>query len=377
MSNIITCPHCKKTFEMSEALKHTLTEIKEEEISKIQKAAEAKATEKVREEIEFKLKDSKNENEELRQQNKDLREQLLELNKTLRELKDKFEKTEVENAKKLNEELEVAKYKIAKAEQEKSQLEKNELKKKLADTEKALDEARRKASQSSQQLQGEVLELELEENLRNEFPEDEIRPIKKGSEGGDILQIVKARNGMKVGSILWETKRTKVWSDSWLPKLREDQRNAGASIAVINSITLPKNVETFKFIDNVWVTAGNCSIPLAHALRTRLLEVASYKLLSKDKGQTKELIFNYLTSETSRHRVEAQVEGIIELQNDLLQEQRALVKSWKKRELQHKKMINNLSAFYGELQAIMGTALPTVKTLELPDPDQAEENNKK
>ena len=166
---------------MSEALKHTLTEIKEEEISKIQKAAEAKATEKVREEIEFKLKDSKNENEELRQQNKDLREQLLELNKTLRELKDKFEKTEVENAKKLNEELEVAKYKIAKDEQEKSQLEKNELKKKLADTEKALDEARRKASQSSQQLQGEVLELELEENLRNEFPEDEIRPIKKGS----------------------------------------------------------------------------------------------------------------------------------------------------------------------------------------------------
>lgn len=359
MNNTIKCKYCGKEIEITEALTHQLKEeITKEILSEKQKEHE--------QEIEqYKNRVEKAEATELQ------------LRKEKNQLAEEKKIFELEKQRQIDSERQAIRKKALEEFKEGHSLVDREKDKQIEDLKKAVAEAQRISNQKSQQLQGEVLELELEENLRNEFPEDEIRPIKKGSEGGDILQIVKARNGMKVGSILWETKRTKGWSDSWLPKLREDQRNAGASIAVINSITLPKNVETFKFIDNVWVTAGNCSIPLAHALRTRLLEVASYKLLSKDKDQTKELIFNYLTSETSSHRVEAQVEGIIELQNDLMQEQRALVKSWKKRELQHKKMINNLSAFYGELQAIMGNALPTVKTLELPDPDQAEENNKK
>ena len=370
MNNTIKCKNCGAEIEISEALTHQIEEQVLASLETRHKSEIEQAKKETKEEAQEEIQKIKN-------QLKETQEAELRVRREKNNLQEEKRSWELEKQRQLDKEREEIRLKAIEEQSEKDKLTLREKDEVIERLKKSVEEWQRKSNVGSQQLQGEVLELELEENLRNEFPEDEIRPIKKGSEGGDILQIVRAKNGAKVGTILWETKRTKGWSDSWLPKLREDQRNAGANIAVLNSISLPKNLDTFKYIDNVWVTSIKCALPLAYALRSRLLEVASLKLLAKDKDQTKELIFNYLTSDISRHRVEAQVEGIIELQNDLMQEQRALVKSWKKRELQHKKMINNLSAFYGELQAIMGNALPTVKTLELPDPDQAEENNKK
>jgi hypothetical protein len=60
----------------------------------------------------------------------------------------------------------------------------------------------RKAEQSSQQTQGEVLELALEHQLRSQFPFDLIEPVAKGEFGGDVLQHVRDNTGELCGKIL-------------------------------------------------------------------------------------------------------------------------------------------------------------------------------
>ncbi len=139
----------------------------------------------------------------------------------------------------------------------------------IASMQKKIEELKRKAEQGSQQLQGEVQELELENLLRAKFPFDTIEPVPKGEFGGDVLQRVVSPGGQPSGTILWESKRTKNWSDGWLAKLREDQRAAKAEIAVLVSQALPKGVETFDVVDGVWVTSPRAALPVATVLRQR------------------------------------------------------------------------------------------------------------
>jgi hypothetical protein len=130
----------------------------------------------------------------------------------------------------------------------------------IASMQRQIEELKRKAEQGSQQLQGEAQELELESVLRGRFPRDVIEPVPKGEFGGDVLHRVVGPLGQEAGAILWESKRTKNWSDGWLSKLRDDQRTAKAEIALIVTNVLPKGVETFDFIDGVWIAETRYAI---------------------------------------------------------------------------------------------------------------------
>ena len=88
-------------------------------------------------------------------------------------------------------------------------------------------------------------ELALEGLLRQKFPRDAFDPVPKGEFGGDLIQHVVGPTGQICGSILWEAKRTKNWSDGWLAKLREDQRAAKADVALLVSHALPKGLQSF------------------------------------------------------------------------------------------------------------------------------------
>ena len=126
---------------------------------------------------------------------------------------------------------------------EQYQLKLAEKEKQIQDAKKANEELKRKLEQGSQQAQGEVLELQLEEMLRSAFPMDHIEPVPKGVNGADVIHKVLTRSGRLCGTIVWESKRTKAWSDGWLQKLKDDQRKLTAEIAVLVSEALPKDCE--------------------------------------------------------------------------------------------------------------------------------------
>ena len=268
--------------------------------------------------------------------------------------------------KKMLKERELIEAQVAKQEQEKSRFEKLELQKKLEDTQKALEDAQRKAQQTSQQLQGEVLELDLENQLREWFPTDEVVPVPKGVDGADLMQKVKNKFSQTAGVILWETKRTKAWSGSWTTKLRDDKRRIDANVAIIVSDVLPDGIETFDLHEGVWVTCYKYALPLATVLRNGLFEVAIARSTAAHKDERLEALFNYLTKDGFRNKFEAQVESIIALKSDLDQEQRSTVRLWKKREMQLKRLLGNTATMYGELQGILGASLPSLPSLEGP-----------
>ena len=228
-----------------------------------------------------------------------------------------------------------------------------------------IEELKQKAEQGSQQLQGEVQELELENQLRAKFPYDLIEPVPKGEFGGDALQRVNSQGGIACGSILWEFKRTKNWSDGWLAKLREDQRSAKAEVSVLVSQAMPKGVETFDLVDGVWVTTPRAAMAVATVLRQGLLQVSQTRALSDGQHTKTEMVYAYLTGPRFKQRVEAIVEAFSSMQEDLDKERKVIIKQWAKRQEQIERVMGATVGMYGDLQGIAGKSLQEIEGLEL------------
>lgn len=289
-----------------------------------------------------------------------------ELIKKQRELDDAKRELELTVEKRVQEGLDATRQQAKKEAEEEQKHKVMEKEQTIAAMQKQIEELKRRAEQGSQQLQGEVLELELENLLRAKFPFDAIEPVPKGEFGGDVLHRVVSTGGQPSGTILWESKRTKTWSDAWLPKLREDQRTAKAEIAVIVTQTLPKGVETFEMVDGVWVTHPRAALPVAAILRQSLLELALARQSSEGQQTKTEMIYQYLTGPRFRQRVEAIVEAFSTMQEDLDKERKAIMKQWAKREEQIERVMGATVGMYGDLQGIAGKSLQEIEGLEFP-----------
>jgi hypothetical protein len=228
-----------------------------------------------------------------------------------------------------------------------------------------IEELRRRADQGSQQLQGEAQEIELESLLRTGLSRDLIEPVAKGEFGGDVLHRVLGPGGQVCGTILWESKRTKNWSDTWLGKLRDDQRAAKADVALIVSSTLPKTIETFGLIENVWVADPRFALPLTIALRQSLIDLAAVRVAHDGQQGKMELVYAYLTGPRFRHRVEAIMEKFTDMQTDLDRERKTMMRLWAKREEQLRGVLESTAGLYGDLQGIAGRAMPEIDSLDL------------
>jgi hypothetical protein len=233
---------------------------------------------------------------------------------------------------------------------------------------KQLTEVKRKLEQSSQQAQGEVIELQLEKLLSATFPDDQIRAIAKGKLGADIIQRVISPGGQHCGTIVWESKNTKNWNKSWLTKLRGDQRREKAEIAVIVSSVLPKGMRShFGQVSGVWVADFSVAVGLAAALRANLVDVARVTMTAQGKTEKMEVLYRYLMSTEFRQRVEAIVEAFVTMRDDLHNEKQATERHWAKREKHLDLVLQNVSGMVGDIQAIT-PAFPRIKRLELPSP---------
>lgn len=229
---------------------------------------------------------------------------------------------------------------------------------------KQVEELQRKAQQGSQQAQGETLELVLEEQLRRHFPFDELQPVPKGEYGGDTLHVVRDGSGRECGRILWEFKRTKVWSAAWLPKLKGDQRAARADLAVIVTQAMPPDVQHFNEVDGVWVSSLSCTLPVATALRSSLMQLAGQRLSAQGQQTKSEMVYGYLTGPQFRARIGAIGEKWNEMQKDLSDEKKVTMKRWAKREKQLEVLLESTTGIYGDLHGIAGRGLAEIEALE-------------
>ncbi|HSW66473.1 MAG TPA: DUF2130 domain-containing protein [Bacillota bacterium] len=298
---------------------------------------------------------------------KALREQLTELTKALREEKKAKENAELDMQKKLSAEQDKIREEVTKSSDEKYRLKIAEQEKKLLDTQKALEEAQRKAAQGSQQLQGEIMELDLEDALGNAFRDDDIEPVAKGVRGGDIRQVVKSPRGTICGVILWEIKRTKNWTDGWIPKLKEDLRAEKANIPIIVTEVMPKQItEDMGVLNGVWICKPALTIILGTLLRKGLLDVGLQKALAENRGTKAEALFNFVTSHEFIQQVESMIETYQDMAGQIAKEKVAFQKIWAQREAQAQSLFLNTANIIGSMQGHIGQAsMPKIRGLDL------------
>ncbi len=352
----VLCPHCGKKVKIDIAIRQQLekTILKDEEEKR--KIELEKAKIQIAKETEEKLaRQAQKELEAFAKENKALEEKLLASEKQAKENEEKIKQEAVKEV------------------SEKGRLEKLEFEKKISDMQKALEEAQRKGKQGSQQLQGEVLELDLEQRLKIAFPNDEFAPVPKGVEGADIWQKIKYRDRV-VGSILWETKRTKAWSNAWIIKLKDDSAKISASEAIIVSQIMPEGMSNFDRKDGVWITTYEHAIGICRYVRFLITSMSSIKSSASQTEEEWGRIRDYMLSDSFKHRMQAHFDGIQALRTGFDAEKRATILRWKKQEAQIEKLDVNTINFYGELKAIVSN-LPEIKGVDSAALDSGDKND--
>ncbi|GAA7548086.1 DUF2130 domain-containing protein [Helicobacter pylori] len=303
--------------------------------------------------------------DEKSKQVQELHQKEAEIERLKRENNEAESRLKAENEKKLNEKLETERERIEKALHEKNELKFKQQEEQLEMLRNELKNAQRKAELSSQQFQGEVQELAIEEFLRQKFPLDCIEEIKKGQRGGDCIQVVHTRKFQNCGKIYYESKRTKEFQKAWAEKLKSDMREIGADVGVIVSEALPKEMERMGLFEGVWVCSFEEFKGLSAVLREGVIQVSLAKKSQENKGDKVNLLYHYLTSSEFSMQVSAIIEGFEQLRAELEKEKNAMARIWKSREKQMEKVFEGTINMYGSIKGIMGNTIGQVKALEL------------
>ncbi|MDA9207381.1 DUF2130 domain-containing protein [Octadecabacter sp.] len=370
----ITCPTCSTEIELTEQLAGPLVadlkatfkdQLAQREAATAQAVAQAEAKAKAAGKAEASAEQVALQ-ERVKEQDEKLREAKTAQAAAMKreqQLKDKEAEMELTLQKMLAAERPALEEKLAKEAQERASLKEAEQAQKIGALTKRIEDLQQRATQGSVQTQGEAAEIVLEDTLAQAFPMDGFVPVGKGVNGADVRQDVMTPTGT-AGSILWESKRTKNWTASWLPKLRGDQRAAGCEIAVITSVALPDGIDSFGMVDGIWVCAPRYAIPLATSLRQGLLDVAGAKGRAMGQETKAELVYEYLTGTQFKQRVDAIVERFEDMQMELAKERKFMERGWALRAKQIDLVIASTVGMHGDLQGIAGRAMPEIESVE-------------
>lgn len=414
MKSQITCPNCDHNIDVNDVLKHQLEDsirkeyaLKDIESKKLlDKKAEELANEKaafllqkeeadenLQKQLEKQLK-SKLEAKEVILKQKLIDEnndQLLALNKELNEKSEKLKelnksKAEIERLKReknemadaikaeqeaaFNKKLTEERDKIKQLSEQSNELKLRELQKQLEDQKKLTEEMKRKQEQGSMQLQGEVMELAIEEWLASKFPLDTIDEIKKGANGADCLQIVNTREFQNCGTIYYESKRTKAFQATWIEKFKNDIREKNANIGVLVTEVMPADMDRMGMKDGIWICTYEEFKGLSAVLRQGMIQLSTALISQENKGDKMEMLYDFLTSNEFKLQMEGIVEGFSQMQEDLKREKNAMKRIWKQREKQIDKVVSNTIHMYGSIRGIAGNAVQSIRALELDEQEE-------
>lgn len=408
---ILTCPQCSHQFEPGDSIRDEVEkelrgkmvdwqkkkdeefklkensflqqlQAKEQETVKLVQDQKKKTEEELQESIRKSVASDYENRLKMLQQNaiesdeklKEARQAQLEFMQKEQALKTKEEELQLTLQRQLIEQREILKEQLQKEETERLslkeqeyQLRMKELEKQLDDQKKLADEMRRKSEQGSMQLQGEVLELLLEELLQSTFPFDKIEEVGKGVRGADCIQTVRNQFGNEAGRIIYESKRTKDFAKDWIEKIKTDMRNLGADVAVIVTQALPKDMERFGEKDGVYICTFAEVRSVSLLLRNAILRVFEAKKSQDNKGDKMVMLYDYLTGGEFSENWKAIREGFMSMKLSIQRERDAMEKLWKAREKQLEKVLLNAAHIKGSVEGIAGTDV-NLNLLEDNDP---------
>src|SRR5688572_367657 len=391
MSTTIKCPNCSHEFALGEVeaeeykkelqqkmatfLKQKDDEYrrKAEELERQKSAIEESTRKKVIDETNAKVKSIEEESKQKSQQLQDMQKKELELLRERNELEQRTKNLDFEIEKRLLEDRKKIEHEISQREHQLFDLKFKEKELQLEGLKKTIEELKRKSEQGSMQQQGEAGEILLEEILRDYFPYDTLEEVGKGVEGADCILIVRNSKGTECGKIIFESKRTKTWSNTWIDKLKNDMRSQQADIAILVTQAFPKGMDCFGQKDGVWVASFKEIISLTVALRNAIIQISETRRSDENKGEKMQMLYTYLTGTEFRQQIEAIVEGFMAMKQSITKERIQMEKIWKEREKQLDKVLLNTSGLYGSIKGIAGASVQDIPLLEASDEENEDD----
>ena len=413
MNTTIICPHCKKPVEISDAIQHQLEDellrAKTEQTETLRKEYDAQSEAKLKQaildavaaaqqeaelriakerqiakreldkalqstelEVEKAKQDTELETERLRREAAASKESEKQLRKQLSDLLDELSK-----ARKASDDAALsARRELLEKEkgirEEAAQKASEDFNTKIREQEETINRLREQltsakqvAEQGSQQLQGEILELDVEDALRSSFPTDTVDEVKKGERGADVRQVVNEQFYMNCGLILWECKNAKTFQASWLSKLKDELADEKAQFGVIVFNPTDGGGDDFKQLsDNIWLVKPRYVIMLATLLREAIIRVFAANRAAEGKDVKVELIYNYLTGGEFSNRIRYILESYDEMARQLDIEKKQAQKRWAAQEKILQKITNSLYGMSGDLQGIAGREIIALPALD-------------
>jgi len=383
MTTEIKCPNCGTEFELNESLKNEVEKElrgkmmdwqkkKEDEFEKQRTALINDTLRKATDDTVVKIKALEEESRIKTQQLQTLQKKELDLLRDKNALEEKQKNMEVEIEKRFLEKRKEIEESAIKKEQEIFDLKTKEYKLQMEQQQKLIEELKRKSEQGSMQLQGESQELLLEEILQSYFPFDIIEEVEKGVEGADCIQVIRNNSDTICGKIIYESKRTKAWSNGWIDKLKADMRNSGSDVAILVTQVFPKDMEKFGEKDGVWICTFNEVSSVAQLLRNGIIKIYEAQKSQENKGDKMQLLYNYLTGIEFRGQMESIVEGFMAMKQSIMKERIQMEKLWKEREKQLEKVLLSTSGLYGSVKGIAGAGVSNIPLLDGSDENEIE-----
>jgi len=383
MTTEIKCPNCGTEFELNESLKNEVEKElrgkmmdwqkkKEDEFEKQKTALINDTLRKATDDTVVKIKALEEESRIKTQQLQTLQKKELDLLRDKNALEEKQKNLEVEIEKRFLEKRKEIEESAIKKEQEIFDLKTKEYKLQMEQQQKLIEELKRKSEQGSMQLQGESQELLLEEILQSYFPFDIIEEVEKGVEGADCIQVIRNNSDTICGKIIYESKRTKAWSNGWIDKLKADMRNSGSDVAILVTQVFPKDMEKFGEKDGVWICTFNEVSSVAQLLRNGIIKIYEAQKSQENKGDKMQLLYNYLTGIEFRGQMESIVEGFMAMKQSIMKERIQMEKLWKEREKQLEKVLLSTSGLYGSVKGIAGAGVSNIPLLDGSDENEIE-----
>ncbi|GAB3950086.1 DUF2130 domain-containing protein [Spirosoma harenae] len=224
---------------------------------------------------------------------------------------------------------------------------------------KRVQDMQQKINQGSMQVQGEVQEILLEQLLRDTYRLDHIEEIRKGELGADVAQVVRNHFGKLCGTILYESKRTKHFSEEWVNKLRQDMHQRNAFIGVLVTATMPKGVEGIdhRCDDNIFICTMADIKVLSIALRAQLVQVEEVQVIQANQGDKMKLLYNYLTGPEFKNQLVTIREVFGQMRRNLDAEKKRSLTIFSKREKQLDTILHCLAGVVGSINGIAGLTL--------------------
>lgn len=378
----IQCPKCGNPIPLSETLTHQITaEIEQEVTHKFNKEKEdfiqkekakmwAIAQEKAQEKLQSEMKAKEEEIGEQKKKLEELEKHELDLRREKRLLEEEKRKLNLEVERRIDEMRKKVVDDIVKEKDEENRLKFLEKEKQMEQMRRQIEDLKRKSEQGSMQVQGDALETDLKMILKTNFPLDSINDVPTGITGADLVQVVNATIGAQAGTILWESKNTKEFSNAWINKLKDDGIKAKADVCVLVTKIMPLGMNVFGELKGVFVVEWKYVVALTTILRSNIISLANMKRSLDGSGKKMEYLYQYLISPEFKGKIENIINAFTSLKTELDREKRAMSSIWSRREKEIDRVLNSTSSLYGDLQGATGNALPKIEKLELPEGDE-------